>query len=142
MGPSERRDVPQKLVRVIESDAFSCRHCLPEAFGVPVDDYGRQQVQPCHTVVLTFDGPITDFALPPDAQGVFQGVMGLALVETNLGTALHVGIKQPVDDEERALDAADFTQGKCQLVLAWIGCELFEQLTGRHDARCHRGHGA
>jgi hypothetical protein len=26
-------------------------------------------------------------------------VMGLALVETNLGTTLHVGIKQPIDDE-------------------------------------------
>jgi hypothetical protein len=115
---------------------------LPEVLGVPVDDDGGQQVQPCHTVVLTFDGPIADFALPPDAQGVFQGVMGLALVEANLGTTLHVGIKQPIDDEERALDAADFTQGKCQLMLAWIGCELFEQLTGRHDARSHRGYGA
>jgi len=44
---------------------------LPEVLGVPVDDDGGQQVQPCHTVVLTFDGPIADFALPPDAQGVF-----------------------------------------------------------------------
>jgi hypothetical protein len=72
---------------------------LPEVLGVPVDDDGGQQVQPCHTVVLTFDGPIADFALPLDAQGVFQGVMGLALVEANLGTTLHVGIKQPIDDE-------------------------------------------
>ena len=109
MGPSERRDVPQKFVRVIESGAFSCRHCLPEVFGVPVDDDGRQQVQPGHAEVLSFDGPITDFALAATAQSVFQGVMGLALVETDLDTALHVGIEQPVDDEERALDATDFT---------------------------------
>lgn len=45
-------------------------------------------------IITTFDGPIADFALPPDAQGVFQGVMGLALFEPNLGTALYVGIKQ------------------------------------------------
>jgi hypothetical protein len=35
--------------------------------------------------------------LAANAQSVFQGVMGLALVETDLDTALHVGIEQPVD---------------------------------------------
>ena len=33
------------------------------------------------------------------------------LVETDLGAALHVSIKQPIDDEKRALNATDFTQG-------------------------------
>ena len=67
--------------------------------------------------------------------------MGLALVETNLGAALHVSIKQSIDDEKRAFDATDFTQGKCKLMLAWTGCKLLEQLTGWHDARRHCGHG-
>jgi hypothetical protein len=39
--------------------------------------------------VLTFDGPIADFSLPPDAQSVFQGVMGLALVGPR-GPKLHI----------------------------------------------------
>ncbi len=59
--------------------------------------------------------------------------MGLALVETDLDAALHVSIKQPIDDEKRTFDATDFTQGKCKLMLAWIGCKLLEQLTGRHQ---------
>jgi hypothetical protein len=42
--------------------------------------------------VLAFDCPITDFALAANAQSVFQSVMGLTLVETDLGTALHVGM--------------------------------------------------
>ena len=131
----------QKLWRAVKSGAFSCRNGLPEVLGVPVDDDGGEQVQPCHAVVLTFDGPISDFPLATDAQGIFQSVMGFSLVETDLGAALHVSIKQPIDDEQRALDASDFTQGKCKLMLAWIRRKLLEQLTGRHDARRHRGHG-
>jgi len=94
MCPSERRDVAQELWRAVKPGAFSCRNGLPEMLGVPVDDDGRQQVQPCHAVVLTFDGPIADFALPPDAQGVLEGMMSFALVQTDLGTALHVCIEQ------------------------------------------------
>src|SRR5690606_9344135 len=62
--------------------------------------------------------------------------------ETDLGAALHVSITQPIDDEKRALDATYFTQGKCKIMLAWIGRKLLEQLTTRHDARRHRGHGS
>ena len=64
--------------------------------------------------------------------------MRLTLVQADLGAALHVGVKEPFDDEESALDAADFTKRHGQLVLARIGGELLEQLTGWHDA-CHHG---
>ena len=37
---------------------------------------------------------IADFALPSDAQAVFEGVMGLALVETDPSEPLHVGIEE------------------------------------------------
>ena len=76
-----------KLRRAVKSSAFSCSNRLPEVLGVPVDDDGGQQVQPGRAVVLTFEGPITDFTLANDAQGVFEGVMGLALVETDLREA-------------------------------------------------------
>ena len=83
----------QKFLRAIQTGAFSCRNCLSEIFCIPVDDDGCQQVEAGHAIVLPLGGSVTDFALTPDAQGVFQGVMGLTLVETDLGTALHVGIK-------------------------------------------------
>ena len=116
-------------------------HGLTEMLGVPVDDDGGEQVEAGHTVVLPFGGTIPDFTLSPDAQGVFQGVMRLALVQADLGPALHVGVEKPFDDEEGALDAADFTERHGQLVLARIGSELLEQLTGRHSARHHGGRG-
>ncbi|GGX38112.1 hypothetical protein GCM10007385_01110 [Tateyamaria omphalii] len=49
-----------------------------------------------------------------NAKGVFQGVVRLALIPTNIGTALHIGIEQPVDDEQRTLYVPDFPerQGK------------------------------
>jgi hypothetical protein len=72
------------------------------------------------TVQLSFWGAIPDFTLSPDAQGVFQGVMGLTLVQANLGPPLHVGVEEPFDDEESALDAADFTECQGQLMLARI----------------------
>ena len=52
--------------------------------GVPVDYDGGEQVETGHAVVLTLGGAIPDFTLSPDAQGVFQGVMGLTLVQANL----------------------------------------------------------
>ena len=114
---------------------------LTEVFGVPVDDDGGEQVEAGHAVVLTLGGTVADFALPPDAQGVFQGVMRFTLVQANLGPPLHVGVEEPFDDEEGALNAVDFAERQSQLVLARIGGELLEQLTGRHDA-CHHGCGS
>ena len=45
------------------------------------------------SIILALGGAIPDFTLSPDAQGVFQGVMGLALVQADLGPALHVGVE-------------------------------------------------
>ena len=117
-------------------------HGLTEVLGVPIDDDGGEQVETGHAIVLTLGGTVADFALLPDAQGVFKGVMGLAFVQADLGPTLHVGVEEPFDNEERALDAADFAQREGQLMLARIGGELLEQLTGRQDARHHGGRGS
>ena len=65
--------------------------------------------------------------------------MRLAFIQANLGAPLHVGIKQPVDYEERALDAADFPKGYRQFMLAGLGRKLSQELAGRHDASDHGG---
>jgi hypothetical protein len=104
MGPSEGRDVSQKVGRTVEPGAAAACDGPSEMLCVPVDDDSGEQIEACHTEVLAFGRPVADFALAPDAEGVFEGMMGLALVQTDLGAALHVGIEQPLDDEERALD--------------------------------------
>lgn len=83
---------------------------MAKVLGVPIDDDRGQQVETCHAVVLTLGGSIADFALTANAQGVFQGVVRLPLVQTNIGTSLHIGIEQPIDDEQRALYSPDFPE--------------------------------
>ena len=39
----------------------------------------------------------------------------LTLVQSDLGAPAHVGVRGPVDHEQRAFDAADFPQGARQL---------------------------
>jgi len=140
VGPSERGDMREQRGVAIQPGPLPRGDSLTEVLGVPLDDDGGEQIETGHAVVLPFGGTVADFTLSPEAQGVFQGMMGLTLVQANLGTALHVGVEEPFDNKESAFDAADFTERQGQLVLARIGGELLEQLTGRHDA-CHHGGG-
>ena len=98
-----------------------------ETGGIPVNDDGGEQVEPGHAVVLSLAGAVADFALAPDA----ERVMSLALVQAGVGSALHIGAEQPVDDEERSFDPSDFAESDGQFVLARIGCEFAQQLAGR-----------
>lgn len=50
--------------------------------------------------------------------------MRLAFVQPDLGAALHVGVEQPVDDEERPLDPSDFPESNGQLMLTGVCREL------------------
>ena len=50
--------------------AFSLSDRLPQTHGIPVDDDGRKEIEPCHAVVLAFGGVVADFSLPSDTQRV------------------------------------------------------------------------
>ncbi len=129
----------QQFLAAFQSGTVSRSDCLPEVLCVPIDDDRREQVEACHAIVLSLSGAVADFALPPDTQGVFQSVMRLTFVETDLSTALHVSVKQPVNDEECSLNAPDFTQGQRQLMLAGIGCATPSALRpGRRDIAASR----
>ena len=105
----------QQVWGAIQIGAAAIRYCVTEVFGVPVDDGGGQEVQPSHAEVLTFGCPVADFALAANAQGI---------LEADLGATLHIGIEQPIDDEERPLDPSDFPECHCQLVLPRIRREF------------------
>ena len=79
-----------------------------EMGGIPVNDDGGEQVEPGHAVVLALDRAVADFALASDPERVLERVMSLALVQAGVGSALHIGVEQPVDDEERSFDPSDF----------------------------------
>lgn len=109
-----------------------------ELFRIPVDDDGREQVQPGDAEVLTFDGSITDFALTPNSQGVFQGMVGFALVETDICPALHFDIENPFDDEERSFDPPDFPQRNREVMLPRAGGQGFKELARSDPTGNHR----
>ena len=131
MGPTEGRDVRQKVRRTVQAFAAAAGDGLAEMLGVPVDDDRGKKVQPGHAEVLGFGGAVPDLALAADAESVLQRVVGFALVQADLGAALHAGIKQPVDDEERPFDPSDFPQGDRQFMLPRVGRELPQELARR-----------
>ena len=122
-----------------QTGAFSLSDGLVQADGIPVNDDGRQQIESSHPVVLAFAGTVANFALASDAQGVFQGVMGLAFVQPDMGASAHARVEHPIDDEECALDAADFAKRRGEIMLARIGSELAQQLARRDGPRHHGG---
>ena len=96
--------VDRQVVALSLSDRFAGMH------SIPVDYDGGEQVQPGHAVVLGLAGAVAEFALSPDVEGVLEGVMTLALVQAGVGLALHIGVEQPVHDEQRSFHPSDFAE--------------------------------
>ena len=113
-----------------EAGVFPLSDRFAEMGGIPVNDDGGEEVEPSHAVVLALAGAVADFALASDPQRVLERVVCLALVQAGVGSALHIGVEEPVDDEERSFDPSDFAEGDGQFVLARIGRELSQQLAG------------
>ena len=87
--------------------------------------------------MLAFGCPVSDFTLTANAKGIFQCMMGFPFVQPNLGSALHIGIQNPVYHEQGALYPADFTKGCGQVILTGIGCKFTQDLAGG-DGTCSR----
>ena len=84
--------------------------------------------------MLGFAGAVADLALAPGPERVLERVMSLALVQAGVGPALHIGVEEPVGDEECTFDPSDFAESDGRFVLAGIGRKLSHQLARRKDA--------
>ena len=122
-----------------QAGVFPLSDRFAEMGGIPVNDYGGEQVEPGHAVVLALAGAVADFAMAPDPERVLECVMSLALVQTGVGSVLHIGVEQLADDEERSFDPSDFAESDGQFVLARIGRELSQQLARRKGATSQGG---
>ena len=89
--------------------------------------------------MLALARAVADFALASDPERVLERVMSLALVQAGVGSALHICVEQPVDDEERSFDPSDFAESDGQFVLARIGRELSQQLARGKGAASQGG---
>ena len=78
--------------------------------------------------MLPFAGSVPQLAALMEVDGALEGVVRLALVQSDLDPTSHPGVRGPVDHEQGAFDAADFPQGRRQLVLARVRGELAQDL--------------
>ena len=97
----------QKFWRHIKSFVPPLGDRVADVNGVPIDNECGEQVEAGDPVMLTFGGSVTDFTLATDAQRILEGMVGLALIETDLSTPLHVRVEDPLYNKECSLHAAN-----------------------------------
>lgn len=79
---------------------------------VPEDDGGHDEVETAGPVLLGFLRPVANAAQAMEADGAGQCVAGFAFVQLGRGLATKGRVFQPVQGEERPLDAADLPEGQ------------------------------
>ena len=83
----------QEFGRVLEAGLLPGEAGLAELQRVPVDDDRGQQVKAGDPVVLAFPGSVAQFAALVEVDGALEGMVRLALVQSDLGTPAHAGVR-------------------------------------------------
>ena len=134
--PSEGCDVHEEVVGNNDASGTQVLDGTVEVDGIPVDDCSGDEAQAGCTEALVLEGPIADFALTVEEDRSAQGVACLALVEPGMAALTQVGIRQPLQGEQGALDPAERPQGARQSVAegmtvpAWI--EALRRMSTAH----------
>ena len=134
MFPAKRRQVLQQPF--IDSMAVATQR-LRRPFQidrVPQHDGRCHQIEAAGPVALLLEAAVADFAQPVEEHCPGQRVARFALVQPGMHAAAQFHALQPVEDEQRALDAAQLAQGHGQTVLTRVTAELPEHQRGRHRA--------
>ena len=124
MLPAERRQVLKQ--RVIDGMAVAAQsvRCPFQIDRVPQHDGRRHQIETAGPVALLLETAVADFAQAVEEHGTGQRVARLALVQPGMHAAAQLDALQPVQDEQRALDATQLAKGDGQAVLARVAAEL------------------
>ncbi len=106
---------------------------------VPEVDGRDEQVETGRAEELVLEGAVAHLAEPAEVDSTGKRIPCLALVQPEVGAPAQIRVLDPVEREQRALDASDFPQRLRQTVLARIGRELLQD---RGRAFEFRGGGA
>ncbi len=118
----------------IQPGLFPVRDCDANVFGVPAGDDGGEQVEPGDPEVLPFGCAISDFFLSTDPQCNLQGMIRLAFIEADIGATLHIGIEQPVYEEQPPLAPPDFAKSNGQAMLSRPRRQFLQKPSQLHPA--------
>ncbi|KDK90481.1 hypothetical protein AF31_05569 [Klebsiella pneumoniae CHS 75] len=126
MLPTERRQVLQQ--RVINGMAVATQRVRSpfQIDRVPQHDGSRYQIEAASPVALLLETAVADFTQAVEKHCPGQRIARLALVQAGMHAAAQFHALQPVQDEQRALDAAQLAERHGQAVLAWVAAELSE----------------
>ena len=113
--------------------------CALQVDCVPQHDSRRHQVESTGPIALLLETAVADFAQPVEEHRPGQRVARFALVQPGMHATTQFDALQPVQDEQRALDAAQLAQCHGQAVLAWVAAELAQHQRGRDGALLDRG---
>ena len=64
------------------------------------------------------------YVLGRRAEKCRTGILGVALVQSDLNAMTEFGVLQPLQGKKRSFDATEFAQVHCQPVLGWVGAQL------------------
>ena len=106
---------------------------------VPQHDGRRHQVEAAGPVALLLEAAVADFPRRLKNTARASALRASPLFSPGMDAAAQLDALQPVQDEQRALDASQLAQGDGQAVLARIAAELPEHQRGRHRALLDRG---
>ncbi len=124
MLPAQRRQVLQKgIINGMAVAAQGVRGPL-QIDRVSQHDGRHHQVEATGPVALLLETAVADFAQPVEEHDAGQRIARFALVQPGMHAAAQFDALQPVQDEQRALDAAQLAQRHGQAVLARVAAEL------------------
>ena len=87
----------QEFVRDLEPGLPPREDGVAELQRVPVDDDRGQQVEAGDPVVLPFPGSVPQFPALVEVDGALEGMVRLALVQSDQGAPAHVGVRGPLE---------------------------------------------
>ena len=132
--PTDRRGVCEPLVRHDLAGGAEVYDRIGHIGRVPIDDRGDKEVQPRGPVLLRLGAAVRDPSLLERADSLSERVALLAFVQSGLAAPTELGAFQPVEHEERALDAAKFLERQIELILALVCGELSQHCRRRDGA--------
>ena len=134
MFPAEGRDVGKEIIGDGRAESARVLDGTVQVDRVPMDDRGGDEAQAGRTKALVLKGAIANFALAMEEHRAPERVAGLAFVEAGVATLAQVGIREPLQGEQRPFDPAERAQGARQGV-AGAGGRKLAQDDRRDDRR-------
>ncbi len=126
MLPPQRRQILQQCVVQRRAVATQSTGGTLQIYRVPQHDGRRHQIEAAGPVALLLKTAVADFTQSVEEDRPGQRVARLALIQPRMDAAAQLHALQPIQNEQRALDAPQLAQRHGQAVLARVAAEFLD----------------